>query len=219
MTALLTAGRVEPLTIAGPAGRVEIALEWPQREPAAIAVICHPHPLQQGTMDNKVVTTLARAFRRLGAVALRFNFRGVGGSEGEHAHGVGERDDALAAIDYARNRWPGLDLYLGGFSFGGAVALAIADRARPRGLVTVAPAVARLPADFVAPTMRWLLVQGDRDEVLDPAEVLSWASRLPAPPQLAVFEGVGHFFHGRLPVLAERVTEFFSADFAAAAGP
>jgi hypothetical protein len=202
-----------PIDIAGPAGLLEAAVELPQSTPTGVAVLCHPHPLQQGTMQNKVVTTLARAFRLLGAAALRFNFRGVGRSAGSYDDGRGERDDALAVVRFARGEWPHCRVYLGGFSFGGAVALTAAAEARPHGLVTVAPAVARLPAAFAPPESRWLLVQGDRDDVVDAAAVLEWARARERPPEIAVLEGVGHFFHGQLTALQERVSDFFAADF------
>ena len=121
------------------AGALEAAIDTSARPAVATAVICHPHPLQQGTMSNKVVTTVARAFARLGADAVRFNFRGVGASAGRYADGIGERDDALAVVAWCRERWADRPLYLGGFSFGGAIAAAIAARVAPAGLVTVAP--------------------------------------------------------------------------------
>jgi alpha/beta superfamily hydrolase len=194
---------------------LEAAIDASNAAAVATAVICHPHPLQSGTMTNKVVTTLSRAFTRLGADAVRFNFRGVGASEGSYADGDGERDDALAVVAWCRARWPDRRLYLGGFSFGGAVAAAIAARAAPAGLVTVAPAVDRLRSGFVAPSCPWLLVHGDADDVVPPKPVLEWAQTLATPPRLVVLPGVGHFFHGRLPDLIAAVTEFFAADFAA----
>jgi hypothetical protein len=181
-------------------------------------VICHPHPLQAGTMNNKVVTTLSRAFRRLGADVVRFNFRGVGQSGGSYADGLGEREDALAVVAWCRGRWPDRRVYLGGFSFGAAVAAAIAARAQPAGLVTVAPAVNRLQADFTAPTCPWLLVHGDADDVVPAKPVLDWAATLSAPPRIVVLPGAGHFFHGRLPALLDAVTDFFGADFTAPRG-
>ncbi|HET8699883.1 MAG TPA: alpha/beta fold hydrolase [Gammaproteobacteria bacterium] len=203
-------------SLPGPAGNIEAAVDSLGYDGAAVAVLCHPHPLQQGTMHNKVVTTLARAFARLGAIAVRFNFRGVGASTGVHDNGVGERGDALAAVAWARQRWPGVPLYLGGFSFGAAVALNVAAVAEPRGLVTVAPPVERLAQDFTPPRCRWLLVRGTADDVVPAEPVLTWARALPAPPELAVLDGVGHFFHGQLRALEERVTRFFAADFPAA---
>lgn len=208
--------RSEGLAIAGPAGTLEAALDTSSPKVKAIAVICHPHPLQQGTMQNKVVTTLARTFAHLGAAAVRFNFRGAGASAGEHTGGAGERDDARAVVSFCRRRWPELPLYLGGFSFGAATALAIAAEIGPRGLVAVAPPIGRLPADFRPPSCPWLLVQGEADEVVPPGPVRAWAAALASPPRFVLLPGVGHFFHGHLSVLADTVREFFGPDFAAA---
>jgi alpha/beta superfamily hydrolase len=203
--------------IPGAAGVLEAAIDSSAAEPvAAVAVICHPHPLQQGTMQNKVVTTVSRAFVQLGAVAVRFNFRGVGASAGSYADGVGERADALAVVAWSRERWPSARLYLGGFSFGAATALAIASAVAPAGLVTVAPPVTRLPADFAPPSCRWLLVHGGADDVVPPGPVLAWCATLPLQPSIVLLDGVGHFFHGRLPAIAAAVVETFGADFAAA---
>jgi hypothetical protein len=199
--------------IAGPAGRIEAALDDTGETATAVAVICHPHPLQLGTMQNKVVTTLARSFANLGATAVRFNFRGVGASAGGYADGEGERDDVLAVMHWSRARWPGLAVYLGGFSFGAAMALGVAARAEPRGLVTVAPPVTRLPADFEPPRCPWLLVHGSADDVVAAAPVIEWANSLPMPPRVALVDGVGHYFHGHLNVLGDAVTEFFGPDF------
>ncbi len=169
-------------------------------------------------MSNKVVTTVARAFARLGANAVRFNFRGVGRSGGRYADGIGERDDALAVAAWCKARWPGRPLYLGGFSFGAAVAAAIAARAAPAGLVTVAPPVERLAADFVAPGCPWLLIHGEADDVVRLDPVLEWCAKLPAPPKIVVLPGAGHFFHGRLADLTDAVTEAFGAELAARGG-
>jgi alpha/beta superfamily hydrolase len=206
--------------IPGPAGALEAAIDSSAAaQPiAAAAVICHPHPQQQGTMHNKVVTTLARAFVHLGAEAVRFNFRGVGGSSGSYAHGVGERADASAVVAWSRERWPSARLYLAGFSFGAATALAIAATVAPSGLVTVAPPISRLPTDFVPPACPWLLVHGGADDVVPPGPVLDWCATLPVQPRVVLLDGVGHFFHGRLPALAAAVADMFGADFAAARG-
>jgi alpha/beta superfamily hydrolase len=211
-------GRSSGIEIQGPAGALEAAIDASAIPAVATAVICHPHPLQQGTMSNKVVTTLARAFVRLGADAVRFNFRGVGASAGRYADGVGERDDALAVVSWCRARWPGRPLYLGGFSFGAAVAAAIAARVEPAGLVTVAPPVDRLPADFAAPGCPWLLIHGDADDVVPSGPVLEWAAALAQPPKVVVLPGVGHFFHGRLAALTEAVAAQFGGDLAALGG-
>ena len=204
-------------SLPGPAGEIEAAVDSVGAPETAVAVLCHPHPLQQGTMHNKVVTTLSRAFARRGAAAVRFNFRGVGRSAGVHANGAGERDDAFAVVRWARERWPGMPVYLGGFSFGAAIALGIAAAAQPRGLVTVAPPIDRLAADFSPPRCPWLLVHGAQDDVVPAAPVLAWARALPAPPHIAVVAGTGHFFHGQLRALENEVLRFFAADFDAAA--
>jgi alpha/beta superfamily hydrolase len=199
--------------IDGPAGAIEALIESPLGAASGTAVLCHPHPLHQGTMHNKVVTTLARTFIDLGAIAVRFNFRGVGASGGAYADGIGERDDVIAVARWSRTQWPDLPLYLGGFSFGAAVALSAAAELTPSGIVTVAPPPKRIGARFTPPTCPWLLVQGDKDDVVSSDEVLAWARALPRPPTLAVLADVGHFFHGRLRELAEEVAAFFAPQF------
>lgn len=200
-------------TFRGPAGLLEGFLDEPGAAPRAVAVVCHPHPLQQGSMHNKVAYMLARAFNDLGAVSLRFNFRGVGKSEGRFDEGRGETDDALAAIDWLSAQHPGLPLWLGGFSFGAYVALRAQSRREVKRLVTVAPAVERFDVrSIVAPVCPWLLVQGDADDVVSPRAVLDWAESLMKPPRLAVLAGAGHFFHGRLNELRAAVVDAFSAN-------
>jgi alpha/beta superfamily hydrolase len=203
---LRRAPRTELVSIAGPAGALECVVEEPVTDadhrvpgPQRFAVICHPHPLYGGTLANKVVHTLARTFQELGIATLRFNFRGVGHSAGSHDEGRGETDDALAIVGWGRGRWPGRELWLGGFSFGAYVAARAAARARPRRLVTVAPPVARFDfATLPDPNCPWLIVQGDADELVDVNDVRAWvAARAPAP-DLLVLPGVDHFFHGRL---------------------
>lgn len=212
--------RAERLVIPGPAGALEAVVETPEPagdSPAAFLVVCHPHPLHGGTMDNKVVTTLARAAHELGAPSVRFNFRGVGASAGGFDAGRGETDDALAAVAFARQRWPGAVPWLAGFSFGGHVALRASNAAGPGAvarLVTVAPALGRnygSVQEVTVPPCPWLVVQGDADEVLDPALIIDWARQLAPPPRLVVLPGVGHFFHGQLPVLQQHVAAFLAA--------
>jgi uncharacterized protein len=201
----------EPQIIAGPAGDLEALVDHPANAvPIAVAVVCHPHPLFGGTMTNKVAHTLAKTYSDLGATVVRFNFRGVGRSAGVHNDGHGEVDDALAAISWVRARWPGLPLWLAGFSFGAAVALAAAleDKHVAR-LVTVAPALKWLHATHgQLPTCPWLVVQGDHDELVNIDEVKTWLSGLAQPPQLRVLDGAGHFFHGRLTDLRDVVTHW-----------
>ncbi|MCA0242781.1 MAG: alpha/beta fold hydrolase [Proteobacteria bacterium] len=199
-------------SIAGPAGAIECAVDEPAAAAAAdgsaaprgVAVLCHPHPQHGGTMDNKVVQTLARAFVQIGWRAVRFNFRGVGGSAGAWDHGRGEVDDALAVIEALRA--PALPLALGGFSFGGAIATQAAARlaaagAPPQRLVLVAPAVVNFPAEPVSHDT--LLIHGETDDVVPLAAVLDWARPQALP--VTVVPGAGHFFHGQLALLKQIV--------------
>jgi alpha/beta superfamily hydrolase len=204
-----------PTIIDGPAGPLEARIEEPApgEAPATVGVVCHPHPLYGGTMQNKVVHTLARAMQELGAPTVRFNFRGVGGSAGAYDGGAGELEDALAVCDWARRRWRCDALWLAGFSFGSAVALQAAGSVRPRALVTVAPPVGRIIVAPVArPSCPWLVVQGDRDELVDVAQVREWVAGYAPLPQLVVLPGAEHFFHGRLGELRAAAIEFLSGE-------
>lgn len=202
-----------PERIEGPAGMLEARVEEPApgSRPVVVGVVCHPHPLYGGTMQNKVVHTLARAMQELGAPTVRFNFRGVGASAGAYDAGRGEIDDAVAVVAWARARWNCEALWFAGFSFGSAVALQAASMVRPQALVTVAPPVGRLLATTTAhPQCRWLVVQGDRDELVDFATVQSWARGFEDPPEFAKMPGAEHFFHGRLGELRGVVMQFLS---------
>jgi len=206
--------------IPGPAGSLQILIETPDpQDTRHFAVVCHPHPLFGGTLDNKVVYTVARACEELGAPAIRFNFRGVGSSAGAHDGGAGETEDALAVIAYGRARWPDAALWLAGFSFGGAVAIQAAVRVRPDRLIAVSPGVMRLDGPDVTAvrtrTSPWLIVQGDADEVIAPERVLEWARTISPPPAIKVLAGASHFFHGRLQELRQAVLEFLQADLPA----
>lgn len=203
--------RPEPLFIDGPAGRLEALLEEPDGDVVGNAVVCHPHPQQGGTMTNKVAHTLARAFTRCGMRAMRFNFRGVGQSEGEYDEARGELDDALAVIDHVRDRWPGEPLWIGGFSFGAAVAIRAALAREPAGLVSVAPAVYRFAGNLEQqPDCPWLIVHGDQDELIAVEETLEWVNAMQPGPELQVFPETGHFFHGKLVELRSAVVDFVS---------
>jgi len=201
----------QSVNFAGSAGMLEGLLNNPPDEPQAIAVVCHPHPLQHGAMTNKVTYILARAFNDLGAVSLRFNFRGVGKSAGSFDNGIGETGDALAAMDWLSNEYPGLPLWVGGFSFGAYIALRAQSERSVKRLVTVAPAVEHFDTvPIELPVCPWLLIQGDADEVVSSQAVLEWTNKLPHPPSLAVLKGAGHFFHGRLNELRQTVVGYFS---------
>lgn len=207
----LSAPRRDALTLDGPAGRLEALLEEPKlASGSAVGVFCHPHPQHHGTMLNKVVHTLCRASNALGAPAVRFNFRGVGASDGDYAQGHGEVEDTLAVVDWARQRYPGAELWLGGFSFGAMVACRAALTASPARLVSIAPPASAI-TDFMAgeqPDCPWLIVQGDADEVCACDAVVDWVNSMAPGPELVVFEGVDHYFHGRLTVLRQAVETF-----------
>jgi alpha/beta superfamily hydrolase len=197
--------------IAGPEGALEARLEEPQpgTVPRAVGVVCHPHPLYGGTMQNKVVHTVARAMQELGVPTVRFNFRGVGASAGTHDEGRGETSDALAVIDWTRARWNCTTLWLAGFSFGSAVALQASATARPAALVTVAPPVRRVAIDLVRrPECPWLIVQGDQDELVELSDVEEWARGFEPMPRIETIAGAEHFFHGKLGELREAVIGF-----------
>lgn len=181
----------------GPTGPLAVAVDEPAGPVRGVAVLCHPHPLHGGTLDNKVVQTLARAALQRGLRAVRFNFRGVGESAGVWDEGRGEVDDALAVV--ASQRQSGLPLVLGGFSFGGYVAAAAAARLSepPTHLLLVAPATSRFPVPTVPPDT--LVVHGEADDVVPLAATLDWARPQGLP--VVVVPAVGHFFHGQLAVL------------------
>lgn len=189
----------ERITLPGPVGDLQALLH---REPGAdtLAVICHPHPLHGGAMQNKVVHTLQRAARDLGAHTLRFNFRGVGTSAGSYADGVGETEDCLAAIRWAMTELGARRLWLMGFSFGGYVAAAAATAldAWPERLLLVAPSVERMPfADLLPLSGATTVFVPEDDEVVSPAAMRELLAQQ-EPVTLQAFAGAGHFFHGQL---------------------
>jgi alpha/beta superfamily hydrolase len=205
-----------PATIDGPAGAIEARIEDPTpagNHPSRVGVVCHPHPLFGGTMQNKVVHTAARALQEAGAATVRFNFRGVGQSAGTHDQGAGEIDDAVAVVQWTRARFKCEELWLVGFSFGAAVALQAALRVSPRRLVTIAPPVGRI---ITQPIPRadcpWLVVQGDQDELVDVDAVRHWVTTYDPPPEIVEIPGAVHFFHGKLLELRAAVLQFAQRD-------
>ena len=198
--------------IGGPAGQLEAILERPgEGALEGCALVCHPHPQHGGTMHNKVVHTLARAFVRSGYEALRFNFRGTERSEGHYDGGIGELDDALAAIEFMRARHGSFPLWLAGFSFGAAIAVRAAVATHVDGLISVAPAISRFAAGLTSqPDCPWLIVQGDEDELVDVEETVAWFDSLEPGPELLIIPQGEHFFHGRLTELREAVMEFIT---------
>jgi alpha/beta superfamily hydrolase len=207
--------RADVFTLAGPAGAIETKLEFADAAmdaPRCFGVVCHPHPLFGGTMDNKVTHTIARSMMECGAPSFRFNFRGVGASGGKFDDGRGETDDLVAVITEGRRRFPAATLWLGGFSFGAFVALRAAARVAPDKLIAVAPPVARFELGEVAhPDCDWMLAQGDADDVVPPQAVLDWAAKQARTPRLHVLAGAGHFFHGKLHELKPLLMDFLRA--------
>ncbi len=205
----MSAGQETLHVIDGPAGRLAVRILMPDEPARGHALICHPHPLHGGSMDNKVVYTLSRLLGAHGYITARFNFRGVGQSEGQFDQGIGETADAEAVLAFLRAQHPlpsGAELALAGFSFGGFVAARACEAVSANRLITVAPAVTRFDfSTFARPTCPWLIVMGDADEVVEPQAVFDWAAGLPANARLLRFDGAGHYFHGRLIELRERL--------------
>jgi hypothetical protein len=195
---------LERVAVAGAAGAIETDLNDPGPARRGIALIAHPNPVQGGTKDNKVVTTLAKAFYNLGCVTARPNFRGVGASAGTHDHGAGETEDLLAVAAYLRERYGTLPLTLAGFSFGSFVQTRVAKRIAAERMVLVGPAVNRFKAESVPPET--LVIHGEHDDVVPLADVLDWARPQQLP--VVVVPGGEHFFHGRLTLLAQIVVRY-----------
>lgn len=187
--------------LSGPAGQLECLSEVADAELArpVTAVLCHPHPLHGGSMRNKVVTIMERALRELGLATVRFNFRGVGDSEGSFDEGNGETDDLLAVVEWVQRTRPDHDLWLGGFSFGAYITLRAAQNLPVRQLISIAPPVERYGFEALQPpNCPWLVVQGDEDDLVSSTAVSQWVESLDQPPDLVIMEGAGHFFHRRL---------------------
>jgi uncharacterized protein len=192
-----------PVRLDGPAGTLELAVDLPDDDVPArplVAVVCHPLPTEGGSMHNKVVTMTARALRELGAATVRFNFRGTGDSAGEFDDGRGEVEDLATVVDWVRAQRPGDALWLAGFSFGAYVSLRAAEALRPDLLVSIAPPAGRWDGfdDIAAPTMPWLVIQGEADEVVDPQAVYDWLKRIKAQAELVRMPDTSHFFHRKL---------------------
>jgi alpha/beta superfamily hydrolase len=200
--------------IQGAAGSIEIAAHVPTDTPVrAIAIVAHPHPLFGGTMDNKVVTTMARAMFDAGAAVFRFNFRGVGQSQGEHDNGRGETADMVQLLGHAKAvTGPTLPVWFAGFSFGGAVALAASEQVVVDEMVLVAPAFERMShwANVESggkPPASTLLIHGENDETVPLADSIAWAK--PRDLCVTVVPAADHFFHMRLHILKRLVSQHF----------
>lgn len=199
------------MMLVGPQGSLEAILSRQQQHShLPIVIVCHPHPLYQGTMNNKVVYMLARAFSTLGLSTLRFNYRGVGASDGSYGEGEGETADLLAVIDWFQQQYPHSPLWLAGFSFGCYVVANASQQRSVAQLLMVAPAVDHLPFNqfhhFPCPAC---IIQGDADEVVNYHSTEKWQQQLDQPPTWKMFAGAGHFFHGRLTELRQVVEQYY----------
>lgn len=197
----------------GPAGRIEAILKEPTIQVTRAAIVCHPHPLFGGTMHNKVVYRIARAFADAGFAVLRFNFRGTGRSQGEHDDGRGEREDLRTAIEFIEHKYPVSELWLAGFSFGSMVMLRTAAcDDRVRAFVAVGVPVSRYDfSDLPRCNKPKLFVQGALDQYGATQDLVKLFESLDEPKELKIIEDADHFFEGHLPELAAAVTAFIAS--------
>jgi alpha/beta superfamily hydrolase len=197
----------------GPAGPIEAILKEPKGFITRACVVCHPHPLFGGTMHNKVVYRIAKAFEKAGFAVLRFNFRGAGQSAGVHDHGRGEQDDLRAAIDFIEGKYADAEVWIAGFSFGSAVLLrAACGDARIRAIVAVGVPASKYDFNEVVEcNLPKLFVQGALDEFGSPEDLEKFVARLNEPKQLRIIEGADHFFEDRLEELEQAVTGFIAS--------
>jgi alpha/beta superfamily hydrolase len=196
--------------ITGNAGDIEVLITQPATvtESSPIAVISHPHPLYGGAMTNKVVHILAKTFSELDAITVRFNFRGVGKSDGKYDNGIGEAEDLQTLVEELKQWRAKSPIWLAGFSFGAYVTVRAQTVIKPEKLLLVAPPVSMYPFDELAEiTIPWVVIQGGRDEVIDAAAVKNWVSQRPNQPQFIWMEQVGHFFHGKLNEVKEALLQ------------
>lgn len=199
------------ITLAGPSGQLQALTTWPSElKHRTVAIICHPNPQQQGTMHNKVVTTLMKAYDILGMPTVRFNYRGVGKSEGSYGEVTGEIEDALAVAAWAKAQLPGFHLTMAGFSFGGHVAMAVASQLEVEQLVTIAPAVHYQALPLINIQAPWLCVMGEADEVIPVDKVKTFMTEAPVPVEFQLMPETGHFFHGKLIELREIVVNWLA---------
>lgn len=174
-----------------------------------IAIVCHPHPLHNGTMHNKVVTTMARMLRDMQIVSLRFNYRGVGESAGHYGEIIGESADMQAVIKHLQAQYPERKFILCGFSFGSYIAFQGKDYCDTKAIISISPPVSRMPfSEHDLPQCPWLIVQGEEDDVVSPKEVYDYVESLSPHPDLMRFTGTGHFYHGKLIELSAAVAGY-----------
>lgn len=205
--------QTEKFTLTGGAGSMQCVLDMPASAPRGIALVAHPHPLYGGTMDNKVAVTLSRTFVTLGYATARFNFRGVGASEGSHDEGIGETDDMAVMHDYMVERFPGLPVALTGFSFGTFVQAQLQQRLIAQGrpaerLVLVGTAAGKWPVPAVPENT--ILIHGEQDDTITLTQVFDWARPLDIP--VIVIPGADHFFHRKLGHIKDLVIQLWRRD-------
>lgn len=205
----------QPFFIPGPVGVLE-AIFYPAKEQSnQVAVLCHPHPLHEGSMNNKVIHTLSRAFHRKGIHSIRFNYRGVGKSEGLFGDSIGEIEDAKAVVAWLKKSMPSAQWYFSGFSFGSYIAARCAQDLDCKQLISIAPAVHHQPyQDLSAITCPWVVIQGESDEIVPPEKVYQWFEQADQQSegnmQLIKLAGASHFFHGKLIELRTIVMDVIS---------
>ncbi len=202
------------LLIPGPSGKLEVIVAHPENEAEStpLFIMCHPNPLLQGSMHNKVVTTTCKAFLQLGCITVRFNFRGVGLSEGVYGHYQGECQDLQCVTRWAQDLYPQRPLWLSGFSFGSFIAYKMANTLNAHRLLSIAPALKygeniERYADLPEPQMPWTILIPEADEVVSSQDTYAWLSTVKSPYQVIGFPNVSHFFHGALGQLREVLME------------
>lgn len=201
------------IMLAGPEGQLEALTTWPDAEkPKAVAIICHPNPLYQGTMNNKVVTILAKTMHKLGLATVRFNYRGVGASAGSYGDEVGEIDDLLAVKAWVSEQLPGVTLWLAGFSFGSFISASVANQTDDvKQLISVAPAISHHNFNSLNNIhCPWLVVAGEQDELVPFAEIQAFAAKPPSALTLVSVPLATHFFHGQLLNLEQVIVQYLS---------
>ncbi len=196
------------IAITGLAGQLEAVLTTPTTTPIKyIGIVCHPHPLHGGTMNNKVVHTVVKTFRDLGMNTIRFNYRGVGNSTGTYDNGIGEMEDVITVIEYAKQNFPDHKICLAGFSFGAYVSLHAATLKPIHLLISIAPPVTNYEMNGVIPMCPWIIVHGNKDELFNINAVIDWVAALTPKPEFIQIADASHFFHGKLIELRSELTK------------
>lgn len=200
------------ISIPGAVGRLDGLMDFTEDESSQyITICCHPHPQHQGTMTNKVIHTAARTLAGLGVTSIRFNFRGVGESEGAYAEGIGEQEDLLAVVSWVELIYPEREIVLIGFSFGAYITAMQAKNINPCILISIAPPVGRIEfKGFERPDCPWLIIQGEQDELVDSNSVLNWSLIFEPKVAIVMMADTSHFFHRKLVDLRKYIESFCS---------